>query len=89
MNVTGIDSFFVKGFTGWDNVGDGDCQYYNAVLAVDIGCYKAGTTVPTIAIIVNDTDKPVVQIYSEDGKSYDEFDVVPMFTIGPCVRKDN
>lgn len=61
-----IYSKFVSAMNGWDQLDDFNLQLYKAVLAIDIGRFKAGTVVDTIAFNLVGTNSPVVQIYQGD-----------------------
>ncbi|MBM4077495.1 MAG: hypothetical protein FJ267_17855 [Planctomycetes bacterium] len=61
-----IYSKFVSAMNGWDQLDDFNLQLYKAVLAIDIGRFKAGTTVDTIAFNLVGTNSPVIQIYQGD-----------------------
>lgn len=40
----GFESQFLASWKGWDQCGDFDLQFYNAVTSVDVGTYGKGTT---------------------------------------------
>ncbi len=59
----GMIAEFVTEATGWDMVSGFDIQLYHATLKIDIGRFKAGTTVDTIVFMFMETSETVIQIY--------------------------
>lgn len=56
----------VSASSGWDQLNEFNLQMYNAILAKDIGRFKAGEQVDCIAFEFVGTDTPVIQIYMGD-----------------------
>ena len=58
----GIDKDIIESFSNYDYIDDSSFQYYDAILAVDLGPYKKGDELDCIAIL---HDKALVEVYDE------------------------
>lgn len=67
-----ITNFIAKDFDGWDEVGDGDIQLYNATLQVDTPKFKKGDKVENIAFLYTLSK---CQIINKEGDVVDEFPI--------------
>lgn len=65
----GLEMAFLVDYDGWDDAGEYCLQFYDAVLNQDIGEFKKGQKIDTVAI---DFQKSLLKIYIDDrGNSID------------------
>jgi hypothetical protein len=67
-----FDQQIIESFSGYDSLDEMAVQFYDCVLAIDVGDYVRGTTIPNIAFNFQESK---CTFYDNDGNEMAEFKI--------------